>query len=234
MPDRPWMSGCHYHDMVKETIQMAAAKNLDRVRQHVEGGQAREADRDAFRRSRFQRQHETAALWADIQSTYGLTHGRSAQAASTLPGEAEQALVPPATPAPSIPASASASAAPSAAPSQGPGTASYMPLRSASMPGLQRVPHIVGGKLLRDGGRCPSRVGVGLGGLRDFVPFPQEPGSRGFPPDYCPAHASQMGVVAVEAAPNRISRGSLGGPAVQCWDKDRSYTIQGMRARGWA
>jgi len=217
MPDRPWMSGCRYHDMVKETIYMKGSKDLDNLRRVMDDlRHKREAERAEFSKSRFNRQRETAALWADMQDTFRVMNGKPE--APTLESMAETLRVEPiASAAPPASSSSAASYRPSVATSSGaaspPSGASYMPRRAASMPGLHKVPCLRSGKLVREGGRGAGRVSVGLAGPNDYVPFKQEPGNRGLPPDFCPAKPSTMGVA--------------------IWDRNRSHTIEGRRMRGW-
>jgi len=212
VPDRPFMSGCKYHDMVRDSIYQKSSQDLERLRRHVEGGmQAQEAEQAEFRASRVQRQRDMAALWADMRETYGPQ--RAAPKKPVTPSPLDMAESRP--PTGLIAARAISSATPSSfctTPSSRPAGASYM-RRSASEPGLIKQACVRGSVLYADGGRGRGRVGVGCANPQDVVPFKQEPGSRGLPRDFAPAKSSPMGVLV--------------------WDRNRSHTIAGIRERGW-
>mmetsp|Transcript_103971 Transcript_103971/g.264034 ORF Transcript_103971/g.264034 Transcript_103971/m.264034 type:complete len:278 (+) Transcript_103971:103-936(+) len=223
--DRPWMSGCRYNDMVKETIYMAATQGTNRLRQQVEVDRHKqEAERAAFSTTRFSRQRDTAEFWGEMQDTFNSLKGhRPATSSSSAPQEAASQLG--SQPGGGAQQEAGASWERLATPSSlasgarreltstGPATACYMPKKSASMPGLRKVPCIRGGRLLLEGGRGHGHTSAGLAKPEDFVPFKQEAGSRGLPHDFCPARPSHM--------------------KVAMWPNNRSYTIQGMKERGW-
>lgn len=234
VPDRHLLSDCRYHDMVKETVGLKGSQDLERLRRHVEEVKpAREAEQAEFTRSRFQRQHETAAYWENMQEAFREARGfKSAVAAAPSneaapsPGQALPSSPPaarsmlqaaaPSTPTRSVatPLRSAAYMAPSSSGSRRAGEARRSQMsRSGSDPLQAKKARIVAGRLYQDGGRGRGRVGVGYAGPNDFVPFEQEPGSRGLPPDFTPAKSSHLNFL--------------------IWERNRSHTISGLRARGW-
>lgn len=76
-PLRPLLSGCNYHDMVKETIHMKGSQDVERVMKHAEVSKKLAAQHNEWAQSRFRRVRDTAAMKDEMKATYDEILGRS-------------------------------------------------------------------------------------------------------------------------------------------------------------
>eukprot|EP00405_Crypthecodinium_cohnii_P027970 CAMPEP_0206504576 /NCGR_PEP_ID=MMETSP0324_2-20121206/55577_1 /ASSEMBLY_ACC=CAM_ASM_000836 /TAXON_ID=2866 /ORGANISM="Crypthecodinium cohnii, Strain Seligo" /LENGTH=195 /DNA_ID=CAMNT_0053993791 /DNA_START=325 /DNA_END=908 /DNA_ORIENTATION=- len=76
--ERPWMSGCNYYDMMKESIYKAGSYDFDRLKQYMEVHRhQQEADLAEWSATRFSKQRSNADFWAGMEPTFRQLRGQS-------------------------------------------------------------------------------------------------------------------------------------------------------------